>query len=547
MKKNKKWIWIALAIIVFILVLSFGGNSKQINQDVVYQDTINISRSYAALRLKTDKLLMNAKNYKDYNSWNKDMTKLIDNWKNLETKSGELEDKADTMSQEKLSLHLVSEAKAYSKSEISNVFDKAPAGKKIKTLAKYLGVDAKRAYKILQSDQEFVKADAWNEAGDTFKKLETSAVVLKDGCKVAAFVGAAAMTGGASTTLAIGEAGAGAALAGGTATAAEATVMVVTGTDLMLEVSEDGATVALGDNHKLTKYISGVRKYTEPAASLLSLTDIPSNIGKGAKALDKLSVVLVEADQVRSMLQDGKLLGINIRPDKKDKTKVKVELAPLKEKELKQWIEDNQKDMQLTEDGTKTKEDENTTDDLDKWLEGFENLDDWMDDFDEEVKGEDGEKEGKELSDTNFSNVLGGNSKLVEEYKEQMKGRAMYENETMATYRKKFSEMYNKGLINKSELDELINEAERLSKAQYKTAREPEDRQEALLAENAKRKQQDISERGDMTKMTFREVEADSEKYLKKNEIRKAWLKGECDKIFADDKDRAEYCYVKGI
>jgi len=30
-----------------------------------------------------------------------------------------------------------------------------------------------------------VEADAWNDAGDTFQKLETSATLIKDTCKVA--------------------------------------------------------------------------------------------------------------------------------------------------------------------------------------------------------------------------------------------------------------------------------------------------------------------------------------------------------------------------
>lgn len=354
---KKILIGVVLVIVVLVVFLNIGGREK-VNtnkEDVVYQNTISISRSYVVLRLKTDNILEEASKYSDYKTWNNEMTELIKNWENLETEASNLEEQARIFSEDKLGFKLVNEAWAFTKDEISNVFDKAPAGRKIRTLAKYLGVDAKRAYKILQNDQEFVKADAWNEAGDTFKKLEVSAIVIKDGCKVAGFVGAAVLTGGV-------------------ATAAEGTIMIVTGTDLMLEVGEDTATIALGDKHKAVKAISGIRSYTDPAASILSLTDIPKNVAKGAALLDKIGVVLVQVDQIRSIVQDGKLLGINIRPDSK------VEIAAIKESEIEEWVDENSVDDDFSED-------------LDDWLDGFDDLGDWMDDFDTES-----EEAGDELA-----------------------------------------------------------------------------------------------------------------------------------------------------
>jgi hypothetical protein len=354
---KKVLIGIILVIIVVFLFQKIGDKEKaSTGEDVVYQNTINISRTYVALRIKTDKILKEASTYPDYDTWDREMTELIDNWENLEEKAEILESQADFGSEDSVSFKLVNEAYAYSKDEISNVFDKAPAGKKIKTLAKFLGVDAKRAFKILKSDQEFVKADAWNEAGDTFKKLEVSAVVIKDGCKVAGFVGAMAITGGAASV-----GGVGAGLAAGTVTAGQAAVLVVTGTDLVLEVGEDAATIALGDQHKAVKAISNIRSVTDPAASLLSLKDIPKNVSKGAALLDKVGVVLVQVDQVRSMVQDGKLLGINIKPDDK-KAKSKVEIASLNEDEVKAWLDEHKEESS----------------------DSSEDLDDWLDELDDE-------------------------------------------------------------------------------------------------------------------------------------------------------------------
>jgi len=375
-----------LLFVVVFLSLNLGSKKDfKTDEQLVYRNTIDISRAYAVLRLKTNKILTTASDYSDYNTWNDEITKLIKSWEDLEKKANDLEKQANFLSEDKLSFQFVDKVHAFSKDEISNVFDKAPAGKKIRTLAKYLGVDAKRAYKILQNDQEYVKADAWNEAGDTFKKLEVSAIVIKDGCKVAAFIGAAAMTGGAVAGASVGSAGVGTALVGGSATLAEGTVMVVTGTDLMLEIGEDTATIALGDKHKAVKAISGVRAYTDPAASILSLTDIPKNIAKGAAFLDKVGVVLMQVDQIRSMVQDGKLLGINIKPGSK------VEIASIKEDEIEEWLDEH-----IIND--------DSSEDLDDWLDGFDDLDDWMDEFENEVE-EDGDEISEEDEDEELEEV----------------------------------------------------------------------------------------------------------------------------------------------
>jgi hypothetical protein len=153
------------------------------------------------------------------------LTGIINDWTQLEKDSEELQQLAGKISREKISFHFITPVLAYDRQEISNIFDSAPAGKKISTLAKHLGVDAKMAYKILQQDQAQVEADAWNEAGDTLQKLETSAVVIKDTCKVAGFVGGIVVTGGVSG------------IATGSVLSQAATI--VSGADLILEVTED--------------------------------------------------------------------------------------------------------------------------------------------------------------------------------------------------------------------------------------------------------------------------------------------------------------------
>jgi hypothetical protein len=317
-------------IMAVLIVAILGGgifyylNSRQTatgDEQEVLGKTLAISKKYLALRYQTDNVLINAESYSEYTTWNTEMTNIIVAWEELDREASELEKIAGEMAGEKVGFNLVNSATAYNQQEISNVFDKAPAGKKIATLAKHLGVDAKKAFQILKQDQAQVEADAWNEAGDTFQKLETSAVVIKDACKVAGFVGTIALTGGTS------------AIATGS-TLAKAAV-VVSGADLALEVTDDGAKIALGNKNKISAIIGDVRTVTEPAAAILMVATLPNNLTKG---IDKLNAVVFGADQLNSSVQAGTVIGIKLPAYTKDTQKQTVEASVLKKEEVEQWL-----------------------------------------------------------------------------------------------------------------------------------------------------------------------------------------------------------------
>lgn len=335
-----------LVLVVCILVISalLFLNRKE-PTDIVLKKTVEISKEYLALRYRTDEVLTNAEEYTDYETWNEEVTDIIEEWKKLEENSITLEGLANEMSEEK-ETSLIPLVSAYDRQEISNVFDKAPAGKKIATLAQYLGVDAKRAYAILVQDQNQVTADAWNKAGDTFQKLETTAVVIKDGCKVAGFVGGVILTGGA----------AGVATAG---TLTQVTV-VVTGVDLALEVTEDGAQIALGDKNKVSSFVKDVRTVTEPIANVMTITNIPSNLGN---AFGKFDSVMVGLEQFREAAQEGKVVGVDltnfeyhkpfqrIRQAEYPRT---VTVAQLEREEVEDWLKSlNKKYEPMTQEEVK--------------------------------------------------------------------------------------------------------------------------------------------------------------------------------------------------
>lgn len=322
---------IVLSLVGFFLIR---GNDK--TEQIVYEDTLNISKQYLGLRYKTDNVLVNAKEYESYDVWNTDLLSIIQEWEELEAKVLKLEENAEKISQEKTAFNFSSKAYAYDTKEVQAVIESAPAGKTIRTLAKHFGVDVKKAQLILNQSQDMATREAWGEAGDTFERLENQAIVIKDSCKVAVYVGGVVATGGA----------AGFATAG---TLAQVTV-VATGVDLALEVTDDAAQIALGDKNKVSSFVKDVRTVTEPIANVLTITNIPGNLGK---AIGKFEAVNVGLEQLRASAQEGKVIGIDLKnfeynPPfqviKNTKYPGELTIAELEMAEVEDWIKSINKD-----------------------------------------------------------------------------------------------------------------------------------------------------------------------------------------------------------
>ena len=324
---------IVLSLIGFFLIR---GNDK--TEQIVYEDTLKISKEYLRLRYKTENVLVNAKDYESYDAWNTDVELIIQAWENLGNKVLKLEENAQKISQETTVFNFLSKAYAYDTKEVQAVIESAPAGRTIRTLAKHFGVDVKKAQLILNQSQDMATREAWGEAGDAFEKLENQAIVVKDTCKVAVYVGGVVATGGAAGFVASG-------------TLAQVTV-VVTGVDLALEVTEDGAQIALGDKNKVSSFVKDVRTVTEPVATVLTITNIPSNLGK---AIGKFEAVNVGLEEFRSTAQEGKVIGIDLKnfeyhPPfqviKNTKYPGEVTIAELEKTEVEDWIRSINKDYE---------------------------------------------------------------------------------------------------------------------------------------------------------------------------------------------------------
>lgn len=316
--------------IIGIIILSGGifyflnnRQTPQTQEQAVLESTLNISREYAALRYRTDNVLINAKNYADYDAWNSEMTDIIKNWGTLEKEVIILENLANEMAEEKVSLKFVETVQAYTKEEITSVIDKAPAGRKIRTLAQFLGVDAKMAQLVLNQSQDEISREAYGEEGDVFKTLENRATMVKNASKVTLFVGTIALTGG---TAAIATGG----------TLGQAAV-IVSGADLTLEITDDTAKMALGDKNKISAIVGDVRKITEPAAAILMVSTLPTNLVKG---IDKLNAVAFGADQLNSTIQSGAVIGIKLPTPTKEKPEPATEVSVLEKEEVNEWMKE---------------------------------------------------------------------------------------------------------------------------------------------------------------------------------------------------------------
>jgi cell shape-determining protein MreC len=93
---------VVISLVGFFLIR---GNNKA--DQIVYEDTLSISKEYLALRYKTDNVLTNAKEYESYDAWNEEMNSIVQAWEDLESKVLKLEENAGEMSKETNAFNLV--------------------------------------------------------------------------------------------------------------------------------------------------------------------------------------------------------------------------------------------------------------------------------------------------------------------------------------------------------------------------------------------------------------------------------------------------------
>jgi hypothetical protein len=205
-------------------------------------------------------------------------------------------------------------AYAVNSQEVIAVFDAAPAGKRLRTLANHFGVDARKARAMLKVAQGEITADSWNKAGDTFETLENTARMIKVGAKVSVQVLGTVASGGVVTA---------------PATILEATGMVISNVDMALEIGEEVSKVALGYNSDAVAMIGDVRKILAPVTNIIAI----SNLNVLGDVSDKLNVVTFATDTITNAVYDDNYFGVEI-----DFDKAAVFVDSMNQIEMKDWL-----------------------------------------------------------------------------------------------------------------------------------------------------------------------------------------------------------------
>ena len=183
--------------------------------------------------------------------------------------------------------------------DITKIYDKAPVGKGIRTLAAELGTDAKHAYALLTQAQNTIAGDAMAEA-EYWNAAYQTAVETKAAASAAGFAVAVAASGGA---------------AAGIASALEVGGVVCSGVQAVLDVGT-AVTIATtnGEGNEYTTAFENTSSQFAPISAFFALGNAgvnAYNIYKGVDVGDnKAQAIIYLANSVTDYFtSDGSILG----------------------------------------------------------------------------------------------------------------------------------------------------------------------------------------------------------------------------------------------
>jgi len=252
---------------------------------------LSVSNLYANSLYETNHLVEQSKKL-DYKEFNIYLTNLIKKRERLEEESKQLEQNTNLVIElfSKEISRIPNIYAYYDKQTITNIFDKAPAWKKIKTLAQTLWISAKKAFSILKISQSQLQAETRNTAWDKFEILENSTKAVKDACKVWLYVWWITLAW--PTVGALWEAS-----------------MIIWWEDLVLEIWEDTANIYYWYNNDLTAIFSDIRTITKPTSAILWITNISQISWDPEEVLDTF---IFFGDQILWTVNDNEFIWVNI-------------------------------------------------------------------------------------------------------------------------------------------------------------------------------------------------------------------------------------------
>lgn len=202
-------------------------------------------------------------------------------------------------------------------------FDAIKGNQKIKQLAQQLGQDAQSVHEQLELAQAIIHNEATADAA-FWDKMTKAALATKTACKVALFVGATVATGGGTLS----------ALGASSMTLGQAGVVIISGTDCIVDIASTGSTIILGENHQVTLGMNDLKDNLAPVSAVVGL--LTFDVGKTEETIAYIGESLTE------WFSEGKIMGINLTTDEKGGTVVEVEPidVPEEEDEVESAVED---------------------------------------------------------------------------------------------------------------------------------------------------------------------------------------------------------------
>ncbi len=358
MKKKKLFIIVgavlALSLVLYFLVgrdgeakreveLTSGGANWTPEQNIALQQgLVNAVGKYMEAVSYTNAVFFTDIEETEYEEWKAKLEKAISSWEELEQMQADMDVVFDDLGipeSSQTSQAPVFEEKhsffaepAWAASEIPElgavtaVFDSAEKGQKIRTIMEVFDWDKDKAFYHLKREQGLLQAEAWDKAGDTYKRWETAARAVKNTSKVTVYVGANIITaGGASATVG----------------AFQATTMVVGGVSLALEVGED-VNIAIGNNENAAA-LRGAQETIKPITEIVSIVSLqdmsdPGNLFYIADKSGELFQVakegylyIVRNDAGKVLLSTDRPENIKLAEDEPEKESEEVKKAGLPE------------------------------------------------------------------------------------------------------------------------------------------------------------------------------------------------------------------------
>lgn len=228
---------------------------------------------------------------------------------NLATSAGELESleaKRDLLPEMIIGLENPFVVKVYAAEEseavkwakdITERFDKAPAGKGIRTLAEQMGTDAKHAYAQLKQAQDILASDAYSDFADTANAAYKTAMALKTAGTAAQLTLSIVTANPGTMTEAV--------LQGGG--------ILMNGINTMLEVGQTSSVLIVGEDNKLSAKLENIESALAPIGATVGLFSLGSNLMSGKELLDDVPAmadsIMYMGSSLYDYMSEGKILG----------------------------------------------------------------------------------------------------------------------------------------------------------------------------------------------------------------------------------------------